>query len=48
MPPVFLRFYAELNDFLPADPRVECVMIAVSDGLTLARKRAPGEAAGTA
>jgi caffeoyl-CoA O-methyltransferase len=34
-----------LNDFLPTDKRVECVMIAVSDGLTLARKRAPGEVA---
>lgn len=33
----------ELNDFLPTDPRVECVMIGVADGLMLTRKRAPGE-----
>lgn len=33
----------ELNDFLPTDPRVECVMITVADGLTIARKRAPAE-----
>ena len=32
-----------LNDQVAADPRVECVMIAVSDGLTLARKRARTE-----
>ena len=35
----------ELNDFLPTDRRVECVMIAVADGLMLVRKRTPGEAA---
>ncbi|MFM7140309.1 MAG: O-methyltransferase [Alphaproteobacteria bacterium] len=33
----------ELNDFLPTDPRVECVMITVADGLTIARKRGPAE-----
>ncbi|MEW6269298.1 MAG: O-methyltransferase [Thermodesulfobacteriota bacterium] len=32
-----------LNDALPADPRVECVMIPVADGLMLARKRAAEE-----
>lgn len=32
-----------LNDSVVADPRVECVMIAVADGLLLARKRAPDE-----
>lgn len=32
-----------LNDALIADPRVECVMLAVADGLTLVRKRAAGE-----
>lgn len=36
----------ELNDALVADPRVECVMIGVADGLLLARKRAPGEPRG--
>jgi caffeoyl-CoA O-methyltransferase len=35
----------ELNGFVAQDARVECVMIAVADGLLLARKRAPGEAA---
>ncbi len=35
----------ELNDFLPTDPRVECVMIPVADGLTIARKRGPDEGA---
>jgi caffeoyl-CoA O-methyltransferase len=34
----------DVNDFVASDPRVECVMIAVADGLLLARKRAPGEA----
>ena len=29
----------ELNDFLPTDDRVEAVMLAISDGLTLVRKR---------
>ena len=38
------RALRELNDFLPTDKRVECVMIAVADGLMLVRKRAPGEA----
>jgi caffeoyl-CoA O-methyltransferase len=33
-----------LNDFLIRDPRVEAVMLPVSDGLTIVRKRAPGEA----
>lgn len=27
------------NDMVAADPRVECVMVPISDGLTLARKR---------
>ena len=35
----------ELNDFLPTDGRVECVMIAIADGLMLVRKRAAGESA---
>ncbi|MBU6282241.1 O-methyltransferase [bacterium] len=35
----------ELNDFLPTDPRVECVMIPLADGLTIARKRGPNEGA---
>lgn len=29
----------EFNDFLAADERVDCVMLPVSDGFTLARKR---------
>jgi len=33
----------ELNDFLPGDPRVECVMIPLADGLTIARKRGRNE-----
>jgi caffeoyl-CoA O-methyltransferase len=33
----------ELNDFIARDRRVEAVMIAVSDGLTIARKRAGSE-----
>jgi caffeoyl-CoA O-methyltransferase len=33
----------ELNDFIARDSRVQAVMIAVSDGLTIVRKRAPGE-----
>lgn len=33
----------ELSDFVAQDPRVECVMLAVADGLLLARKRAPDE-----
>lgn len=32
-----------LNDFLPTDERVETVMLAVADGLTVARKRTAGE-----
>jgi caffeoyl-CoA O-methyltransferase len=35
----------KLNDFLAADQRVETVMLSISDGLTLVRKRAPGEKA---
>jgi predicted O-methyltransferase YrrM len=34
-----------LNDFLPTDSRVECVMIAIADGLMLVRKRAADESA---
>ncbi len=33
----------ELNDFIARDERVQAVMIAVSDGLTIVRKRAPDE-----
>jgi caffeoyl-CoA O-methyltransferase len=33
----------ELNDFIAADKRVEAVMIAVADGLTIARKRGKEE-----
>jgi caffeoyl-CoA O-methyltransferase len=33
----------ELNDFVAADRRVECVMIGVADGWLLARKHAAGE-----
>ena len=32
------RALRELNDFIPADSRVDSVMLAVSDGLTLVRK----------
>ena len=32
-----------LNDFIATDRRVEAVMLSVSDGLTLVRKRAPAE-----
>jgi caffeoyl-CoA O-methyltransferase len=32
-----------LNDFVTADPRVECVLIPVADGLLLTRKRVTGE-----
>ena len=32
-----------LNDVIARDARVEAVMIAVADGLTIARKRAPAE-----
>jgi predicted O-methyltransferase YrrM len=34
-----------INDFVASDPRVESVMLPVSDGLTIIRKRAPREAA---
>jgi caffeoyl-CoA O-methyltransferase len=33
------RAIRAFNDLVAADPRVDCVMLAVSDGLTLARKR---------
>jgi caffeoyl-CoA O-methyltransferase len=33
----------ELNDFVADDPRVESVMLPISDGLTIVRKRAAGE-----
>ncbi len=33
------RALRELNDFLADDPRVEAVMLPISDGLTIARKR---------
>jgi caffeoyl-CoA O-methyltransferase len=32
-----------LNDFVTADPRVECVMVPIADGLLLTRKRGPEE-----
>lgn len=32
-----------LNDFLAADERVETVMLTVADGLSIVRKRVPGE-----
>jgi caffeoyl-CoA O-methyltransferase len=32
-----------LNGHIARDPRVEAVMLSVSDGITLVRKRAPGE-----
>ncbi len=35
----------ELNDQIAVDPRVDAVMLPVSDGLTLVRKRAAGERA---
>jgi len=34
-----------LNDFLAADDRVETVMLAVADGLTIVRKRDQSEGA---
>jgi caffeoyl-CoA O-methyltransferase len=37
------RALRELNDFIARDDRVQAVMIAVADGLTIARKRAAGE-----
>ena len=39
------RAIQALNDFLSTDGRVEAVMLPVSDGLTIVRKRAPGETA---
>jgi caffeoyl-CoA O-methyltransferase len=37
------RALRDLNDFIARDPRVHAVMISVSDGLTIVRKRAPDE-----
>jgi predicted O-methyltransferase YrrM len=37
------RAIRALNDFVTTDPRVECVMIPVADGLLLARKRGAEE-----
>jgi caffeoyl-CoA O-methyltransferase len=37
------RALQRLNDFLAADTRVQAVMINVSDGLTIVRKKAAGE-----
>ena len=37
------RALRELNDFIAADSRVQAVMISVSDGLTIARVKAPDE-----
>ena len=37
------RALRELNDFLVTDARVESVMLPISDGVTIVRKRAPGE-----
>ena len=37
------RALRELNDFLVTDARVQSVMLPISDGVTIARKRAPGE-----
>jgi caffeoyl-CoA O-methyltransferase len=39
------RALRELNDFVASDPRVESVMLPIADGLTIVRKRAPGERA---
>jgi caffeoyl-CoA O-methyltransferase len=33
------RAVAQLNDRIPADERVECVMLGIADGLTLVRRR---------
>ena len=33
------RAIRAFNDLVAADPRVDCVMLPVSDGLTLLRKR---------
>jgi caffeoyl-CoA O-methyltransferase len=37
------RALRALNDFLVGDRRVESVMLPISDGVTIVRKRAPGE-----
>lgn len=37
------RALQALNDFIAGDDRVQAVMISVSDGLTIARKRTPDE-----
>ncbi len=37
------RMMRELNDFLAQDARVQAVMLSVSDGITVVRKRAVGE-----
>jgi caffeoyl-CoA O-methyltransferase len=37
------RAIRALNDFLATDRRVETVMLPIADGLTIVRKRAPGE-----
>jgi caffeoyl-CoA O-methyltransferase len=37
------RSLQALNDFIAKDDRVQAVMIAVSDGITIVRKRAPDE-----
>jgi caffeoyl-CoA O-methyltransferase len=37
------RALQALNDFIARDERVQAVMLSVSDGLTIVRKRAPGE-----
>jgi caffeoyl-CoA O-methyltransferase len=34
------RAIVELNDFIATDPRVECVMLTIRDGVTLVRRRA--------
>ncbi len=39
------RAIRAFNDRVRQDPRVECAMLPVGDGLTLLRKRAPGEGA---
>jgi caffeoyl-CoA O-methyltransferase len=33
----------ELNDFIAKDTRVQAVMVSISDGITIVRKRAAGE-----
>jgi caffeoyl-CoA O-methyltransferase len=38
----------EINEYIAADERVESVMLPVSDGITIMRKRAPGECIGGA